>query len=96
MDRHTRGLAQIEEQLLGVSYHCLTIAAAADTLSVARISEIQPGCTKVGFSEMAKCKPSVWDSVLRSFKPIHPKHEEDKSRTWVDTIRSDAPAYIMD
>ena len=45
---------------------------------------------------MAKCKLAVWDSVLVSFKPIHPKHKEDKPWTWVATIRSDAPSQFMD
>ena len=45
---------------------------------------------------MAKCKPAVWDSVLGSFKPVHPKYKEDKPWTWVATIRSDAPAQIME
>ena len=45
---------------------------------------------------MAKCKPAVWDSVLGSFKPIHPKCKEDKPWTWVATIRSDAPAHFTE
>ena len=84
----------------GAAFGCvislLNKAAVADTLSVARITDIHPGWTKVGFAEMAKCKPAVWDSVLGSFKQIHPKYKEDKPWTWVASIRSDAPAYIMD
>ena len=71
-DRHTRGLAQNEEQLLGVSFHCSTKAAVADTLSVARNTELHSGWSKVGFAEIAKCNPAVWDCVLGSLKPIHP------------------------
>ena len=84
----------------GAAFGCvislLNKAAIADTLSAARISEMNLGWTKMGFSEMAKCKPSVWDSVLGSLKKIHPKQKEDKAWTWVATIRSDAPAVIMD
>ena len=79
----------------GAAFGCvislLNKAAVADTLSVARITELHPGWTKTGFAEMAKCKPAVWDSVLGPFTPIHPKHKEDKPWTWVATIRSDAP-----
>ena len=50
----------------------------------------------IGFAEMAKCKPAVWDSVLWSFKPIHPKHKEDKPWTWVATSSADAPPQFMD
>ena len=84
----------------GAAFGCvislLNKAAVADTLSAARVTELYPGWTKVGFSEMAKCKPSVWDGALGSFKPIHPKYKEDMPWTWVATIRSDAPASIMD
>ena len=74
----------------------LNKAAVTDTLLVARNTDLHPGWSKVGFAEMAKCKPAVWDSVLGSFKPIHPKHKEDKPWTWVATIRSDAPVQIKD
>ena len=74
----------------------LNKAAIADTLSAARNTESHSGWSKVGFAEMAKCKPAVWDSVIGSFKPIHPKHKEDKPWTWVATIRSDAPSQNME
>ena len=45
---------------------------------------------------MAKCKPAIWDGAVGSFKPIHPKYKDDLPWTWVATIRSDAPASIMD
>ena len=68
MDRHTRGLAQKEEQLLGVSSHYSTK------------------------------QPLRTHSLLRASQKytLHPKHKEDKPWTWVATIRSDAPACIMD
>ena len=37
-----------------------------------------------------------WDSVFGSFKPIHPKHKDDKPLTWVATIRSDVPPKFME
>ena len=84
----------------GAAFGCvislLNEAAAADTRSAARTTELHPGWTKAGFSEMAKCKPAVWDSVLGSFKPIHPKHKEDKPWSWVATINSDAPSQFME
>ena len=88
-------LAESTGQLLGV-ISLLNKAAAADTLSAARTTELHQGWTKAGFSEMAKCKPAVWDGALGSFKPIHPKYKEDLPWTWVATFRSDAPAFIMD
>ena len=84
----------------GAAFGCvislLNKAAIADTLSAARNTELHSGWTKVGFAEMAKCKPAVWDSVLGSFTPIHPKYKEDEPWTWVATIRSDAPAQFME
>ena len=84
----------------GAAFGCvislLNKAAIADTLSAARTTEVHPGCSKVGFAEMAKCKPAVWDSVLGTFKPIHPKFKEDKPWTWVATVRSDAPSQFME
>ena len=84
----------------GAAFGCvislLNKAAIADTLSAARNTELHPGWSKVGFAEMAKCKPAVWDSVLGSFKPIHSKHKEDKPWKWVATIRSDAPPQFTE
>ena len=74
----------------------LNKAVTADTLSVSRNIELHPCWSKVGFAEMAKCKPAIWGSVLGSFKPIHPKHKEDKPWTWVATIRAGAPSQFMD
>ena len=96
MGRLTRGHAQNEEQLLGASSRCSIKAAIADTLSAARNTEFHLGWTKAGFAEMATCKPAVWDSVLGSFKTIHPKHKEDKPWIWVATIRSDAPPQFVE
>ena len=60
----------------GAAFGCVTSllnkATAANTLSAARNTELHPGWSKVGFAEMAKCKPAIWDSVLGSFTPIHP------------------------
>ena len=83
----------------GAAFGCvislLNKAAIADTLSAARHTELHSGWSKVGFAEMAKSKPAVWDSVPGSFKPIHSKYKEDKPWTWVATIRSDAPSQFM-
>ena len=81
-DQHTRGLAQ---------------SSHYSTKQPLRTHSLRhPGWTKAGFSEMAKSKPAVWDGALGSFKPIHPKYKEDLPWTWVATIRSDAPVFIMD
>ena len=76
----------------GAAFGCvislLNKAAVADTLSVARNTELHSGWSKVGFAEMAKCKFAVWDGALGSFKPIHLKFKEDKPWTWVATITS--------
>ena len=84
----------------GAAFGCiislLNKAAIANSLSAPRNTELHPGWSKVGFAEMAKCKPAVWDSVLGSLKPIHSKHKEDKPWTWVATTRADAPSQFMD
>ena len=84
----------------GAAFVCvislLNKVARAETLSAARNTESHSGWSKVGFAEMAKCKPAVWDSAFGSFKPIHPKFKEDKPWTWVATIRSDAPSQFME
>ena len=61
----------------GAAFRCvislLNRAATADSPSAPRNTELHPGWSKVGFAEMAKCKPAVWDSVLGSLEPIHPQ-----------------------
>ena len=96
MERLTRNLAQNEEQPLGVSFHYLT--------KQPQLTHSQPrntqNCTldgqKLDLRKWPNAKPAVWDSVLGSFKPIHPKHKEDKPWTWVATIRSEAPPQFME
>ena len=60
----------------GAAFGCvislLNKAAVADTLSAACITELHPGWTKAGFSEMAKCKLSVWDGALGSSNQFIP------------------------
>ena len=80
--------------VFGCIISLLNKAAIADTLTAPR--NLHPGWSKVGFAEMAKCKPAVWDGVLGSFKLSHLKYKEDKPWTWVATTRTDAPPQFMD
>ena len=94
-ERLTRGHAQNKERPLGVSFHYST----KQPLPTRCLLRETQNCTLDGQKwDSRKCQmqPAVWDSVLGSFKPIHPKHKEDKPWTWVATIRSDAPSQLME
>ena len=61
---HTRGLAQKEEQLLGVSSHYSIKQPSADTLSAARTTELHPGWTKAWDSRK-------WPNPNRQFGTVY-------------------------
>ena len=55
----------------------LNKAAIEDTLTAPKNTELLLGWSKLGFAEMAKCRPAIWDSVLGSFKPIPTTNKAD-------------------